>query len=213
MENKNYYDWLEISKNASPEVIEKAYKALVKKYHPDLYEGNKQEAEEILKKINEAYGVLSDIDKRAQYDTTLYDDTVSKEDYNRLQQELNNLKRNQDYQRSPQVQNSSHINQSTSPSQEELDYRQQQIEYQRQVEAARQKAYHDAYVQDLRNRGYKIRYKKTFKDYVRIVITVLVLVAIVWIAWQIPFVRNWFEDLYNNNKILKYIVDLFTSKN
>ena len=112
MENKNYYDWLEISKNASPEVIEKAYKALVKKYHPDLYEGNKQEAEEILKKINEAYGVLSDIDKRAQYDTTLYDDTVSKEDYNRLQQELNNLKRNQDYQRSPQVQNSSHINQS-----------------------------------------------------------------------------------------------------
>ena len=47
MENKNYYEWLEISKNASPEVIEKAYKALVKKYHPDLQEGeSKKEAEE-----------------------------------------------------------------------------------------------------------------------------------------------------------------------
>lgn len=213
MENKNYYDWLEISKNASPEVVEKAYKALVKKYHPDLYEGNKQEAEDILKQINEAYDVLSDMNKRAQYDATLSDDTVSKEDYNNLKQELNNLKRNQDYSKNSQVQNSSHINHSTSPSQEEVDYRQQQIEYQRQVEAARQKAYHDAYVQDLRNRGYKIRYKKTFKDYVRIVITVLVLVAIAFIAWQIPFVRNWFEDLYNNNTVLKYIVDLFTSRN
>ena len=36
MENKTYYDWLEVSPKASPEVIEKAYKALVKKYHPDL---------------------------------------------------------------------------------------------------------------------------------------------------------------------------------
>ena len=33
---KNYYEILEVSQNASPEVIEKAYKALVKKYHPDL---------------------------------------------------------------------------------------------------------------------------------------------------------------------------------
>ena len=33
---ENYYDILEVSKNASPEIIEKAYKTLVKKYHPDL---------------------------------------------------------------------------------------------------------------------------------------------------------------------------------
>ena len=33
---KNYYDILEVNKNASPEIIEKAYKTLVKKYHPDL---------------------------------------------------------------------------------------------------------------------------------------------------------------------------------
>ena len=45
--NKNYYEILEVDKNASAEVIEKAYKALVKKYHPDLQEEkNKALAEE-----------------------------------------------------------------------------------------------------------------------------------------------------------------------
>ena len=39
---KNYYDILEVNRRASKEVIEKAYKVLVKKYHPDLYTGEKQ---------------------------------------------------------------------------------------------------------------------------------------------------------------------------
>ena len=58
---KNYYDILEVARNASPEVIEKAYKALVKKYHPDLQpDEKKQMAENKIKLINEAYDVLSD---------------------------------------------------------------------------------------------------------------------------------------------------------
>ena len=89
---------------------------------------------------------------------------------------------------------------------------QAQLEYERQVEAARQKAYHDAYIQDLRNRGYKIRYKKSFKDYVRIAITILILIALAWVAWQIPFVRNYFIDLYNDNEVIKHVVDLFMKK-
>lgn len=71
MEN-NYYDILQVNKNASQEIIEKAYKVLVKKYHPDLQEdGLKQEYEEKLKLINEAYEVLSDEAKRKQYDIEL----------------------------------------------------------------------------------------------------------------------------------------------
>jgi len=47
---KNYYDILEVNKNASPEIIEKAYKTLVKKYHPDLQDNNlKAEYEEKIK--------------------------------------------------------------------------------------------------------------------------------------------------------------------
>ena len=62
--NENYYDILEINKNASQEIVEKAYKTLVKKYHPDLQEESlKPEYEEKIKKINEAYDILSDPEK------------------------------------------------------------------------------------------------------------------------------------------------------
>ena len=65
---KNYYEILEVNKKASKEIIEKAYRVLVKKYHPDSYTGNKQYAEEMIKKINEAYETLSDENKRLLYD-------------------------------------------------------------------------------------------------------------------------------------------------
>ena len=64
---ENYYDILEINKNASPEIVEKAYKTLVKKYHPDLNKDDPTAAEKF-KECNEAYSVLSDPDKRAKYD-------------------------------------------------------------------------------------------------------------------------------------------------
>ena len=69
---KNYYEILEVNKKASKEVIEKAYKVLVKKYHPDLYSGIKQEyAEKKMKEINEAYNILSDDFLREQYNNEL----------------------------------------------------------------------------------------------------------------------------------------------
>lgn len=68
-ESKDYYATLGISKTATDEEIKKAYRGLAKKYHPDAYSGNdKAAAEEKFKEINEAYSVLSDKQKRAQYD-------------------------------------------------------------------------------------------------------------------------------------------------
>ena len=67
----NYYDILEISKNASDEVIKNAYRALAKKYHPDTANSNSDEIEEKMRKINEAYEVLSNKEKRALYDEDL----------------------------------------------------------------------------------------------------------------------------------------------
>ena len=66
-----YYDILEVSEKASQEVIRMAYKALCKKYHPDVYQGDKSFAEEQMKKINEAYETLSDETKKRQYDYSL----------------------------------------------------------------------------------------------------------------------------------------------
>ena len=65
---KNYYDILGVSKNATQDDIKKAYRALVKKYHPDLHPGDEQAAEKF-KEINEAHEVLSDDKKRKNYDT------------------------------------------------------------------------------------------------------------------------------------------------
>jgi len=68
MASKDYYEILGVSKNASDEEIKRAYRKLAMKYHPDR-NPNKKEAEERFKEINEAYAVLSDREKRKQYDT------------------------------------------------------------------------------------------------------------------------------------------------
>ncbi|XXF70693.1 molecular chaperone DnaJ [Thermoanaerobacterium thermosaccharolyticum] len=64
---KDYYAILGLDRNASDDDIKKAYRTLAKKYHPDLNPGNK-EAEQKFKEINEAYQILSDPQKKAQYD-------------------------------------------------------------------------------------------------------------------------------------------------
>lgn len=64
---EDYYTILGVEKNADGNAIKKAYRKLALKYHPDRNPNNK-EAEETLKKINEAYSVLSDPHKRKQYD-------------------------------------------------------------------------------------------------------------------------------------------------
>lgn len=64
---KDYYATLGVSKDASSDEIKKAYRKLTLQYHPDRNPGDKA-AEERFKEINEAYAVLSDPDKRANYD-------------------------------------------------------------------------------------------------------------------------------------------------
>lgn len=64
---RDYYEVLGVSKDADDATIKKAYRQLAKKYHPDMNPGDK-EAEIKFKEASEAYAVLSDADKRRQYD-------------------------------------------------------------------------------------------------------------------------------------------------
>ncbi len=66
-EKRDYYDVLGVSKDATEADIKKAYRLLAKKYHPDANPDNK-EAEAKFKEASEAYAILSDKDKRQQYD-------------------------------------------------------------------------------------------------------------------------------------------------
>lgn len=66
---KDYYQVLDINKNASEQEIKTAFRKLARKYHPDVNSGSdKAAAEERFKEINEAYEVLSDPEKRSKYD-------------------------------------------------------------------------------------------------------------------------------------------------
>lgn len=200
---KNYYDWLEISPNASPEIVDKAYKTLVKKYHPDLQDNNKEKYEEIIKKINEAYEVLSDENKRKNYDINLKNNYISPEKYNELfrenenlQNELNNLKKNFSNSSINNIKNTNYD-----------DNNKFNYDLNKKINSAVNKAYQDAYITDLKNRGYKIKYKHSFKDYIGLLIYFLTLFFIGFVLWHIPFIKNFFVDFYNNNIFIKSFVD------
>lgn len=66
-DKRDYYEVLGVDRNADQETIKKAYRQLAKKYHPDANPGDK-EAEAKFKEASEAYGILSDPEKKAQYD-------------------------------------------------------------------------------------------------------------------------------------------------
>ena len=67
---EDYYNTLNVSNNADEDQIKQAYRALAMKYHPDKNPDNKI-AEEKFKRISEAYSVLSDSQKRKEYDLSM----------------------------------------------------------------------------------------------------------------------------------------------
>ncbi len=90
---KNYYDLLEVNPKASKEIIEKAYRVLIKKYHPDLYQGaEKIYAETKVKELNDAYHILSNDFLREQYDLEL----EKENQFNNLNNNKNKIKENKD---------------------------------------------------------------------------------------------------------------------
>ena len=184
---KNYYEILEVDKNASEEVIEKAYKTLAKKYHPDLQ--NDSDCQDKMRQINEAYEILSNDFKRREYDEKIKRQSVSIEEYNRIIQENNRLKK--DLKR---VANQREISQNQGRL-EEMSIVQRYYEQIKKATKQPQMRYE--------RKKTKISLEKIKK----IVIYIAILIGIGLVLAIVPFTRKFFINLYNNNVIIKLLVD------
>lgn len=231
---QNYYEILEVNKNASPEIIEKAYKTLVKKYHPDLQQDeNKNKYEEKIKKINEAYDILSDSEKRKKYDLNLKNTEISINDYNSLYQEninlknnlnilkeklnyLNNIqnnyeKNNLNYNNLENNKNSytkNNINQEYSDNYYTENFNNSNSKNNKNYSENNNINYNDInYTNYLSN--FFVNIKNKLKDLFAFFITILIIIFIFFILWHIPFTKNYLIKLYNENSILQFFINLF----
>lgn len=224
---ENYYDILEVSQKASEEVIEKAYKVLAKKYHPDLQTPeNKNQAEEKMKKINEAYSILSDQQKRAEYDEKLLE---SKEEYTKKytqQNQTENIytqqKGNQEELYRQQIERQ--IREEAYREQIEKQIREEaykeQIEKQMRGQAYKQQAenqkyrekmeeeYNNAYYNYLRSLGYKIKEKWTWKKFLNFIKAIAIMATIAVILWFFPPTNKLMVSFYESNPILQAICNI-----
>ena len=183
---KNYYEILEVDKNASEEVIEKAYKTLAKKYHPDLQINNNQNK---MQQINEAYEILSNDFKRREYDEKIKIQSVSIEEYNKIIQENNRLK--QDLQKATSSNREINSN--------KIDSLQVGKRYYNQLKRS------DEQPQMQYNRR---KFNISFEKIKKLIIYILGLFIIGTILAIIPVSRNFFINLYNTNTAIKLIVDI-----
>ena len=128
--------------------------------------------------INEAYETLSEPEKKKNYDISLSETTISEDDISSILEENKELHRkiNNFENERKNINNSNNDEILYSNDNETTN---QNSEYEQELQRAREKAYHDAYIQDLKNRGYRIKYKKTpkehFKNFLALLITILIL--------------------------------------
>lgn len=187
---KDYYSILEINQSASTETIEKVHKLLVKKYHPDLQPNEyKREAELKLRDINEAYEVLTDENKKREYDAKLKEQKIKE-----IMEEIKDTHEENYYD--------------DNYTQDVVQYAQQTLsddEIRRQAQVY----YDELYRQFLYRSGYIKDYKAIFKNYVAMFLTIIILIGIVFVIFKIPYFKNIMIDLINNNEVLKILFGRF----
>lgn len=202
---KTLYEVLEVSENASKEIIEKAYKVLAKKYHPDLQtEGDKQEAEKKMKQINEAYEVLSDDTKRKDYDLKLTEERKQEEVQKQQAASYKQNQYTQQYQEQTKPMSEQEYREALKRQYQE---RREEQERQRQVQEQYEQRYQQAYEGYLKSLGYKIKYKWTWKRFRDLVITLFIIAVICTALWFFPPTHKLIMDFYHSNSIVQAGID------
>lgn len=211
---KTYYDILEVSRYATDEVINRAHKVLVKRYHPDVQkdsESRKKAAEEMVK-VNEAYEVLSDKDKKAKYDKNLEleDQRKNIQNTSNVYSGYNTNSRNSKKNNPSNIKrnigqnvNQSMANIQNNQTQEEIERQRRLIEM--QGDAIRENM-RQQYYNQLRSMGYTIKEPFSWKKAKRIVILIVALIVINFLIFNIPFLANLMSDLEFSNPILAIFI-------
>lgn len=242
---KDLYKILEVDRKASIDVIEKAYKVLAKKYHPDLQstQNLKKIAEEKIKKINEAYEVLKDEEKRKKYDleleqeakrnivnNTKYNSNYENTNYNsskRSEATYNNAiykqnvgyKNNTEFNNAPNYQYQSNSNQNNDINNTDINNQSSKIgltEKQRKkldkkLQRKMQDEYLRAYGDYLTKNGYKVAFRINWRKLPYLLLIILIVIVIGVFLWYFPVTNRYLISLYEDNIIIKKIVDMIIS--
>ena len=172
---KNYYQILEVSENASYEVIEKAYRVLAKKYHPDIQPRDKLYwAETKFKEITEAYNIISNPESRKIYDMKIGLNTSTDKKYNDLYNENEKLKKEiNDMKTNNESQNYNNNKRNTVKT-ETVSYVRECINSIKNM------------ITNEKNKPAEER----SKDLKALILTIIIVSIIIFIFWKVPFLNN-----------------------
>ena len=184
-----YYEILEVSRTASKEVITKAYKVLVRKYHPDLEqdEKKKDEAKEKMVRINEAYETLSDDIKRNKYDETI---AMLEEKERREEEKKKNYQSTQNHS---QNNNNKNFNINNIKQENNQILQQEMLRAEEEIQLHKQnivnQMYED-YYNALRRMGYKVVTRRPLKERIKTYLITGFVILILVLIYNIPAVRG-----------------------
>ena len=200
----NLYEILEVSENASMETINKIYKIQAKRYHPDLQtnEADKLKAEEKMKQINDAYSVLSDGQKRKEYDQKLEQEREIKRQQDE-QNIINNVARNySEAQRGEQTNNT--VNNNSNVQNNTVYYKPRNNESNNNQKVYTEKDYIRDYNKKLRRFRMQL-FGKNIKDNLKALGIMFIIILIIWFF---PPTHNFIVNLYEENIVLQTLVDI-----
>lgn len=205
---KNYYELLEVDIKASKEIIDKAFKVLAKRYHPDTQpEEKKAWAEEIFKELNEAYEVLSNEEARKKYDIELdYDKNRAIQALCAKNKHLENLVE------SLQTELNELKNEQTSTINNFANYYTKRInDYQNYYSNLNSNDSHVNTPSDdtvYYNTNFS-RIRNIAKSLITFIITIFFMIFIGFLLWKIPFTNSFLINIYAENAHIRAIVDFF----
>lgn len=223
------YDLLKVEETATQEELEKAYCKILEK--AESLPQNEKIVEQV-RRVKIAYGILSDVEKRQKYDLDLAtqradellknvqvkkteDDhqitktSAKQESEKRFKQTISEqIDKMVENNKTEQIRQENEQKIAEKQAQKEFRKAKREVKKRRQLEREMQI---QAYGQYLENQGYRVKYPWTWLRLKRLIRTILIGIGTCLILWQIPFVKKPLIGLYQDNFIVKCLVDIVVS--